>query len=182
MRRTMAFVFILLACSVAGFGAETKSEVIPWMASYNQSGQLNGYASAGYYGWGIAGSLGAELVVGEFDIAGVPFSWGVMARGVLGFPIFEGLPGIDWAGSGLATLHWGLDFGPLARFELYFGLGAGVFGNYWEPFNIGISECSGVNWFLTDNLTLVLEGNYLNGFASDNSWFSYLGAGVQIKL
>jgi hypothetical protein len=105
-----------------------------------------------------------------------------MGRGVVLLPFLAAVPGIDWGGAGLATLHSGFDFGTSAKFDVFVGLGAGVFGNYWTPFSIGIAESSGVCWFLSDKLTLIAESVYMNGFGLAYSWLSYVGVGVQLKL
>jgi len=182
-KRIALIVLALLLCaSLSVFGAEKKSKTIPWMASYNQAGQLNGYLSAGIDGWGVAASAGAEIIIGEFDIGGVPLSWGVMGRGLIGLPLFYGYAGIDYGAAGLATLHWGVDFGASTKFDVYAGLGAGVMGNYWTPFAIAFSQFAGVSWFLNDNLTLIVEDGYFNGFGYLSGWLSYWGVGVQVKL
>jgi hypothetical protein len=183
MRRIAFIALVLLLCAgLSAFAAEKKSKTIPWMASFNQAGQLNGYLSAGIDYWGIAGSAGAELILGEFDIADIPLSWGVMARGIIGLPIFYGYAGIDWGAAGLATLHWGMDFGASSKFDVYAGLGAGVLGVPWSPFSVAFSQFAGVSWFMSDKLTLIVEDGYFNGFTALGGWLSYWGAGVQIKL
>ncbi len=175
-------VMLLCLVTVGAFAAENKtSSDIPWMASYNKGGQVNLYASAGWDGWGIGASAGGELIISEFSIGSVPLSWGVMARGVVGFPIFYGYAGLEWGAAGLVDLHWGLDFGKSAQFDIYAGIGPGVCGTYGAPFAIGIAEYSGVCWFVDPKLAIIAENGYYNGFVL-GAWISYFGVGVQYKL
>jgi len=97
---------VLLFVATGAFAFEQKSKTYPWMASFNQTGQVNIYAAVGlyYYGYDLGG--GAELILGNFDVSGIPLEWGLAVKGVDGFASYFGTSWIDWGLGPLVTLHW----------------------------------------------------------------------------
>ncbi|HVO38902.1 MAG TPA: hypothetical protein VMV03_07725 [Spirochaetia bacterium] len=183
-RVVVAVALVLLVMSAVGaFAYEQKSKTYPWMASFDRSGQLNLYVAAGWYYVGFVAGGGAELILGNFDISGVPFEWGLEARGVVGFANVSGYGSwVDWGAAPLVTLHWGMDFGGGAKFELYGGLGLGLYGTggtYYAftgygPF-FGFAGAGGAAWHFSDNFALIIESSYIG-------WAGMVGAGLKISL
>ena len=176
-------VSLLLISAVGGFAFEQKSNTYPWMASFNKAGQLNFYAAVGFYYVGYDLSAGAEIILGNFNLSGIPLEWGLEARGVLGFGSFSGYGSwIDWGAAPLVTLHWGTDFGKGLKFELYGGIGLGLYGTsgtYYSftgygPF-IGFAGAGGVAWHFADAFSLILDSSYVG-------WTGVYGIGVKIDL
>ncbi len=178
----LAAVMLVLGAASA-FAFEQKSKTYSWMASYDRTGQLNLYVSAGFYyvGYDIGG--GVEYIVGNFSISGVPFEWGLMGRGLIGFGSAAGASWTDWGLAPMATLHWGTDFGSGLKFELYGALGLGVFGttgDYYTfltghgPF-LGFAGAGGVAWHFADNFALILDYSYVG-------LTSMAGIGVKVNL
>ena len=91
---------------------------------------MNLYASVGFYGLGIDLNVGPEIIIGKFDVAGIPLLWGATVRGLIGFASFFGYASwIDWGVAPMATLHWGVDLGSIWKFDWYVGLGVGISGS-----------------------------------------------------
>ncbi len=164
-------VLLMLAVAAGAFAAgETKSKTYPWMASFDNPGQLNLYGSVGFYGLGISINAGPEFMVAKFEPGGIPLELGVMARGVVGFSSFLGLSWIDWAVPVTATLHWSVDFGSPWKFDWYIGAGlsiSGSTGSYWSTYGLGtgaigfgFASADGVAWHFSNNLALVVEYAY----------------------
>jgi hypothetical protein len=182
-KRIIAVSLVLILFGALGaFATEQKSKTFPWMATYDRTGQLNLYASVGWYGYGLDVVVGPEFIISSFDLAGIPLSFGVSMRGMVGFGSFLGYAAwIDWGVAPLATLHWGVDLGSILKFDWYAGLGLGIngtTGTYWAwPGGIGFGFASfdGIAWHFSDNLALVLEYAY-NGYASMG------GIGVELSL
>ncbi len=185
-RVLVACVVALLVFGTAGaFAAgETKSTTFPWMASYDQPGQLNIYGAVGFYVPGIDINVGPEFIIGKFDIAGIPLSWGVTARGLIGFSSFFGYANwIDWAVAPMATLHWGVDFGAPWKFDWYIGAGlsiSGTTGTYYTGLasgsvGFGFASADGVAWQFSNNLAIVAEYAY-------TPYMSAGGIGVKFSL
>jgi hypothetical protein len=177
-------VVLMLCMTMGAFAAETKSSQFPWMASYDQPGNFNLYASVGFYGYGIDVNVGPEIIIGKFDIAGIPLSWGVTVRGLVGFASFLGYASwIDWGVAPMATLHWGVDLGSIWKFDWYIGLGVGVSGStgsYYSYLNssgigIGFASSDGVVWHFSNNFGLVVDYAY-------TGYVSAAGVGIQMKL
>ena len=103
---------VLLVLSAVATGAFAQNV----FTSYNAPGNVNVYASVGYY-WFPEVSVAAEFVLGKFAIGPMPLDWGIAVRG--GMDFWAG--GIDYAVGALATLHTGLAVFPL---EFYASLGA----------------------------------------------------------
>ncbi len=181
-RKIVAVVLAVLLCAAVGvFAKETKpSKQFPWMVSYNQPGQLNFYASAGWYGWGFDVSAGPEFVIGAFDLAGIPLEWGINVRGLVGF---GGVPGytswIDWGVAALVSLHWGVDFGGPLKFDWYAGIGPSVSGStgsyYPVPFTPWFASFNGIAWHFSDNFALIGEYAY-------TYYASIAGIGIKMNL
>lgn len=185
MKRKIVVVvaLALLLCAATGaFAFEQKSKVYPWMASFNKTGQINLYAAIGYYyvGFDVAGGL--EVILGNFDLSGIPLEWGLAARGLLGFGSFSGASWMDWGAAPMVTLHWGVDFGSPWRFDWYIGLGLGFYGttgSYYSfggngPF-IGFASSDGLAWHFADNFSLILDYSYVG-------WTSVYGIGLRVDL
>jgi hypothetical protein len=162
-------------------GAMTASAEDSIFAAYNKPGQLNLYGSVGFYGiWGLEGAIGAEMILGKFDVGPVPLEWGVMARGLIGFPFFLGGAWIDWGAAPLVSLHTGLNFGKSLEFDVYLGLGLGLYGttgtyHTWNPINFGFASFDGIAWKLSDKLFLLGEYGYVGST-------SIAGVGVKMNL
>lgn len=174
-------VVLILASAASAFAFEQKSKTYPWMASYDQTGQLNIYADVGFYYVGYAIGGGPELILGNFGISGVPFEWGVMGRLLLGFASAAGQTWTDYGVAPMVTLHWGTDFGGGAKFELYGGLGLGIYGTsgtYYSftggPF-FGFAGAGGIAWHFADHFALILDSAYVG-------WTGVYGIGVKINL
>ena len=164
------FVVMLVLCMATVAFAQSMSD---WAESFNQKGHLNAYVSAGLWVGGIDVTGAVEYIAGEFDIAGIPFDWGVEARALVGFDVFYGFNDMYWAAGPLATLHMGLKWG----LDVYTAVGLGLYGgSYWlNPVNFGFASFGGVSYKLSKNLFLLLEGGYIG-----NNGVS--GLGVVIKL
>lgn len=157
MIRKMPIVVLLCVASVS-FAAEA-----PWAASWNRNGQINVYVSAGIdylsYGFATEGigavvALGAELVIGEFRIAGIPFDWGVQARGTAGLDLSRGFDGLCWTAAPLVGLHVGLAMG----LDVYLASGIGFYGDTWGlPFWYGPGVIAGFAYRLSDRLSVFAE-------------------------
>ena len=169
MKRKMVVGLVLVLMVVSAWGAfaagETKSKTFPWMASYDNPGQLNLYAAVGFYGFGIDINAGPEFIITKFEPAGIPLELGVTARGLIGFSGFLGLSWIDWAVAPMATLHWGVDFGSIWKFDWYIGAGlsiSGTTGTYYNYSGVGFGFATddGVAWHFSDNLALIVDFTY----------------------
>lgn len=176
-------LFFLLVTAVGAFAFEQDSKKYPWMASFNKTGQLNVYAAAGLYPYGFDITGGAEVIVGNFDISGIPLEWGIMGRGLVGFASYSGYGNwIDWGAAPLVTLHWGTNFGKELKFEWYGGIGLGLYGtggtyysfNGYGPF-FGFAGDLGIAWHFSNNISLILDSAYVG-------WTGVFGIGVKINL
>ncbi len=158
MKKLFVVLVVLLAVGTGAFAADV-------FASYNKPGDLNVYASVGWYVFPEV-SVAAEYVIGEFALGPVPFDWGVAVRG--GMDFWSG--GIDYAIGALATLHTGLVAFPL---EFYASIGAAFHGPT-AAFPVAFATYGGVTWWFSKNLGLVLENGYLG-------WY-FWGVGVELKI
>lgn len=161
-------------------GALSVSADAPF-AAYNTPGHLNAYASVGFYGiWGLEVAGGIEMILGKFDLGPIPLQWGIMARGVLGLPLFLGSGWLDWGVAPLASLHTGFNLGKSLEFDAYISLGLGLYGTtgtyfVWDPVNFGFASFEGVAWKLNDKIFLLGEYGYIG-------YSSIAGVGVVVKL
>lgn len=179
-KRVMVGVVLLFLVMSAIGGFAASQNLYPWMTSHNKPGHLNAYAAIGYYYGGFSGTAGAEIILGQFDIASIPLEWGIMGQGIIGNNSFN--PGIDWGAAPLVALHWGVDFGKPRRFDLYAAIGLGVYGGAYQnfffsssPIGLGFASYDGVSWLFSDNIALMLEYGYIG-------WTSVFGIGLQFKL
>ena len=174
---------LLLFSTVGAFAFEQKSRTYPWMASFNRTGQINLYVAAGFYYVGYDINGGPEVILGNFDISGIPLEWGIMAQGLVGFASFSGFGSwIDWGVAPMITLHWGTDFGGPLKFEWFGGLGLGLYGTggtYYSftgdgPF-FGFAGMGGVAWHFANNFSLILNSAYVG-------WTGVYGIGLKIDI
>jgi hypothetical protein len=128
--------------------------------------------------FGIALNPGFEYVFATWRIGdAVPFAFGGGVRAMLDF---DRVYGVEFGIGPLVTAHLGLkgldipDF--LQRFDFYWGLGiAFVFPVWWTGWPVGFLTVGGLNWFIKDNLALVLEGDYFG-------WYGGIAIGVLFKF
>jgi hypothetical protein len=187
MKRRLVVVLacaLLLISTVGAFAFEQSSKTYPWMASFNKTGQLNLYAAVGLYAYGVDLTAGVEVILGNFDLAGIPLEWGIEARGLIGFAGFSGYGSwIDWGAAPMLTLHWGTDFGKGLKFEVYGGLGLGLYGtggSYYSSFSgygpfFGFAGGGGVAWHFSNNFSLILDSAYVG-------WTGVLGIGIKVDI
>jgi hypothetical protein len=164
VKKAFPILVLLLFVGAAAFAASKSS----WMTSFNKPGHLNVYADVGLYSGGFDVSGGAEYIVGDFSLGSAPFEWGVMAQALFGFP---GGSGIDWGVGPLASLHWGTNFGGLAKFDFFVSAGVGVYGG---PLGFTFATFDGATWQFTNEFGLLLEFGYIG--------HSMAGIGVIIRL
>jgi len=131
-------------------------------------------------GWGVGADVGADFILGKFDIKHFPMEWGIGVRGLAEFGFWGGF---DWGAAGLWTLHKGFSFGNHADFDVYVGVGAGVGGYtdvYWgQPFGVGFATFDGIAWGITKNLWLQLEYGGVYGW---NVSTSVASIGIRLNL
>jgi hypothetical protein len=156
--KKLLVVLVLAAVATGAFAEDV-------FASFNKPGNVNLYASAGWYYWPEV-SVAAEYVVGEFKVGSVPFDWGVAVRG--GMDFWSG--GIDYSVGALATLHLGLGMFPL---EFYASLGACFYGPT-AAFPVTVASYGGMTWWFAKNMGLLVENGYLG-------WY-FWGVGLEFKL
>jgi hypothetical protein len=179
MKRRIIVGLVIALMLVSTFGAFAASNPLPWIVSYNKAGQLDLTLTGGYSWYGFGANVGAELFLGQFDIAGIPLSWGITAKGSAGF----GGYGIGISAGALATLNIGFDFGSIWKFESFVGIGLGVLLDTWgssSPFGIGLAQNFGWTWWFSKNIGLTAEQGYIDAFLW-GSWY-YYGLGVTFKL
>jgi hypothetical protein len=181
-RTNVKKIVVGLVLALLLVGAMTASAESSVFAVYNKPGHLNAYGSVGFYGfWGLEATVGAEMIIGKFDLGPVPLQWGVMARGLLAFPFFLGSGWLDWGAAPLVSLHTGFNFGKSLEFDVYIALGLGLYGttgtyySTWNPINVGFASFDGVAWKLSDKWFLLGEYGYVGST-------SVYGIGVEMKL
>jgi hypothetical protein len=104
------------------------------------------------YGFSVGADVGADFMLGKFDIKNFPIDWGIGVRGLANVGL---LPlGFDWGVAGLWTVHKGLSFSERASFDFYVGVGVGVGG---KAFGVGFATNEGIAWKMTDTMWLQLE-------------------------
>ncbi len=160
-RKIVAVVLVLLlAVAFGAFAKETKpSKQFPWMASFNQPGQVVLYAAAGFYGFGFDLLGGPEFIIGAFNLGGIPLEWGVTVKGMVGFASFLGYA--SW-------VDWGVDFGSPWKFDWYIGAGLGISGSTGTYYKFlggagpwfGFATSDGVAWHFSDNFALIADYAY----------------------
>ena len=175
-------VVLLLVSTVGAFAFEQKSKTYPWMASFDKTGQLNLYVAGGFYLYGFALGVGPEVILGNFDISGIPLEWGLTAQGVFGFGSFAGFGSwVDWGVAPMITLHWGIDLGGPLKFDWWGGVGLGLYGTTGTytfssagPF-FGFAGTGGVSWQFSQNFALILDSEYVG-------WTGIYGVGIKSNL
>jgi len=126
---------------------------------------------------GVAGYPGAEFIVAKWKSGDVvPLSFGIAARGLLGFSTSRGLV---YGGGAFGTFHLGLkglDIPEvLQNLDFYVGVGvAFTWSSYYATgYGLGINSYGGLNYFLSDKLAVQLEESY---------WGYYAGTTVGLLL
>jgi hypothetical protein len=158
MKKLCVVLLVLAAVATGAFAQDV-------FASFNEPGDINLYASVGFY-WNLEASVAAEYVIGEFALGPLPFDWGVAVRG--GFDIGAGYFG--YAAAALATLHTGLAVFPV---EFYASIGAAFYGPT-VAFPVSFATYGGATWWFSKNVGLLVENGYLG-------WY-FWGVGVEFKL
>jgi hypothetical protein len=180
-KKIIAVAVVLLFCATLGaFAYEKKSKDIPVLATFNQPGHLSLTVTGGYsyYSLGLAASVGAELNLGEFDLGPLPLSWGIVARGILGFGVF----GVDLGAAGLAQFQGGFDFGPSLKFQYYAGIGVGIaMGFGYGTFGLGIAQTVGFEWLFSDTFGIAFDNVDIYSFFFGCSEY-FAGVGIVLKL
>jgi len=180
--------FILLIIMVsAGLFADDILE-----AQYNEPGQINLTGIVGFHPYGLSLGVGAEFIIDEINIIPeFPMEWGVSARGLGSFYMFDGYKGMDYGVAPLATLHKGFNFGKNLEFDFTLGLGLGIYGysysysysvfgtdyktDYSDMFNIGFASFDSLSWKMKENLWITLEYGYVG-------WKGIYGIGVRMVM
>jgi opacity protein-like surface antigen len=167
------FVLFLLATPIL---AQTTNDPSTYFKSYLKNGDLSIYASIGWW-LGLCANVGAELVLGEWNIADIlpiDFSVGVRA-------LYEGWSYFNSSYSvfGVAPMFI-IHIGTVGNFDFYEGIGIGFAfstGSWsvYNDFEIGFAAVSGATWYLSNNLGLILEYAYIG-------WVSSWGVGVTLKI
>ena len=173
-KKYLAGFALLMALAITPLFAEN-----PFDYASNKVGQVNLNAGVSF-GWGVGADLGADFILGKFDIPKFPMEWGIGVRGLAEFGFFGGF---DWSVSALWTLHKGFSFSKHASFDIYIGVGPGIGGYanpyYGAPFGVGFSTFDGIAWEMVDNLWLQLEYGGVYGW---NVMTSLVSIGVRIAL
>ncbi|PKL09972.1 MAG: hypothetical protein CVV51_01040 [Spirochaetae bacterium HGW-Spirochaetae-7] len=178
MKRFLAVLVILFAATFAfaqGKGFE------PLMAP----GDLAVSAGVGYgffYG-AVDVSGGVELMLGKFMLGDtLPLTYGVAGKASYYKYNYGGWGGGDYyysflGAGGFGTLHLGLKAADLPdglefmnNTDWYIGVGAGFYSyhySYYSDYNefrVGLRTVGGVNYFLTPNFAINVEGGYYGGW------------------
>jgi hypothetical protein len=156
MKKLLLVLVVLIGVSGAAFAQD-------WAASYNEPGDFNIYASAGYW-WGVDLNVAAEYMIGEFSLGPIPFDWGIMARG--GMEFWSGY--LEWGAGALATLHMGLSW----NVEFSIALGACYSSYSLHPFSFAYGAIA--RYWFSKSLAVIAEEGYLG--------FSYWGVGLELKI
>jgi hypothetical protein len=178
MRRLSLIVVLALVVAVPHLAAQ---EDLPFGSVYSP-GNVSVSGSVGFgYGLSLALYPGAELILAQPALADeVPLAIGVAARGYWNRYTWSGF-GFDYGwtsfgAGGFATVHLALtgvegiagDY--LNRTDFYAGLGLAYSiltydstvpeAEQFAEGGIYFASIGGVNYFLTDNFAVMLEGNY----------------------
>lgn len=175
MKKCFLLFFLVLLVATPIF-AQSSNDPSKYFQSYLENGDLSIYASIGWW-WGLCANAGAELVLGQWNIANIiPIDFSVGVR-----VLYEGWTYLSYGyyffgASPMFILH----VGTTGNLDFYEGIGFGFcFSNYSSilsnDFALGFSAVSGVTWYLSKNLGLILEYAYV-GYVS--TW----GVGITMKL
>ena len=115
--------YLVGLCLLAALAATPIFAANPFEYEAAKVGQVNLNLGVSI-GWGIGADVGADFILGKFDIKHFPMEWGIGVRGLAEFGFWGGF---DWGAAGLWTLHKGFSFAKNADFDVYVGVGAGVF-------------------------------------------------------
>ncbi|HQM88554.1 MAG TPA: hypothetical protein PLI56_00260 [Exilispira sp.] len=178
MKKFMLVVLLLLLISTPVLAQES-NDISQFFQSYLDNGDLSFYASAGYW-WGFCINAGVEYTLGEWNIANIwPIDYGVAVK-----VLYEGW---SYAGYGFESYIGAAPFFMLhigvkgTNLDFYEGIGLGFafyMGNYYSEYNdfeIGFAAVSGVSWYFSKNMGLILEYAYIG-------WVSTWGIGITMKL
>ncbi|MCR4422812.1 MAG: hypothetical protein NUV32_10115 [Exilispira sp.] len=177
MKKLIFILFVLVVFALPLF-AQTTNDPSTYFKSYLKNGDLSIYASIGWW-FGLCVNAGAELVLGEWNIANIlPIDFSVGVR-----VLYEGW---SYLGYGVETYFGAapmfiIHIGTVGNFDFYEGVGIGFafyngdFYYNYKSFEIGVAAVSGVTWYLSSNLGLILEYAYVG-------WVSTWGVGVTLKI
>lgn len=181
MKRVVLFLLVFSLLASTGLFADSVTE-----AQYNEKGQINLTGVVGLNLLGLSVGVGAEYIMGDLDfIPEFPMEWGLAARGLFGFYLFDSYSGMDYGAAPLATLHKGFNFGENFEIDFTLGIGLGLYGysytidyGYWEtdysePIKLGFASFDSVSWKMKENLWLTLEYGYVG-------WKGIYGIGVRL--
>jgi len=173
MKKLFLVLFILLVFATPIF-AQSSNNPSQYFKSYLENGDLSIYASIGWW-WGLCANAGAELVLGQWNIADIipiDFSVGIRAlyEGWYSYPVNHFYAG--------AAPMFIIHVGTMGNFDFYEGIGLGFYfsnSSFLDGFGIGFAAVSGATWYLSKNLGLIIEYAYV-GYVS--TW----GVGITLKL
>ena len=178
----LVIVFLVVLVSGSLFGDSVLE------TQYNEPGQINLTGVVGWHLYGLSVGAGVERIMGDIDlIPEFPMEWGLAARGIFSFYLFDNYSGIDYGAAPLATLHKGFNFGDNLEFDFTIGIGLGLYGysyswdygfgesNYSEPIKFGFASFDSISWKMDENLWLTLEYGYVG-------WTGVYGVGVRLVL
>lgn len=154
--KKLLVVLVLVGVAAGAFADEP-------FASWNEKGDVNVYASVGFWG-GVDAVVGAEFILGEFDLGPVPCDWGVMASAGI-----EWWYGMYFGVGALATFHLGLTW------NLDFSLAAGVTAyNNLTSFPVTWAHDAIARYWFSEKMAAFVREGYLG--------FHFWGVGLEFKL
>lgn len=184
MKKVLIIVLLILLLSVSIYAKGSKSknsEFEEFFTSYMKTGDLSIYASIGYW-WGITLNAGADLILGEWKIANIfPLDYAVGARFLFESWSYLGYGSTYWGLAPMFIVHWGWNN---MNLDFYEGIGLGFYGYTtnlssdpygWSPFGLGFAAVSGVTWYFSKNMGLILEYSYVG-------YVSTYGVGITMKM
>ncbi len=184
MKRVLVIVFLVslvFSGVLSAQEAEAKAGLEPLMAP----GDLAITAGLGYgFFWGaIDVSGGVELILYRVDLGGeLPLTFGVAGKvNYYREDYYYDYHFTYFGGGAFGTVHLGLkdidlddNLSFLANVDTYVGLGMGFYSytsswdDYWgynnDSFQIGLRSTAGINYFITPNIALTVEGGYYGGW------------------
>lgn len=158
MKKLLVVLLVLVGITTGAFAQSI-------FTSYNQPGNVNIYASLGWY-FNPEVSAAAEFMVSKFALGPLPLDFGIMARGVFDIGSFFGF-GVG----ALATLHTGLAGFPL---EFYIALGLAYYNFGFSTIPVTFASYNGMTWWFSKKMGLLVEGGYVG--------WGFWGVGLEFKL
>ncbi|RPJ08599.1 MAG: hypothetical protein EHM28_03855 [Spirochaetaceae bacterium] len=167
MKKRFLIGIALMLLAAVGLFAQTP--VQSWAKSYNRDGQIDLYASVGYW-LGICVSATGEYVIGEWNIGGIPFDYGVQVMGIFenySTDILTETFSVNyWGVAPMFAVHMGLSNAP---FEFIVAAGLGFYGYMTdEPSlddqgfgGIGFATSETAIWYFADNMGLLVQFAYV---------------------